>query len=329
MKKNALLFGFVLAFIGFSLVTNAAVLRVNSAPGSTTSYTTAQAAHDAASANDTIYLESSGISYGYLQVTKKLTIIGTGYFLAQNPQTQAVPAAATIDGLSFYYGSNGSKITGCQINSYIYIYDNNILISRNYVNGYQNAIYQQASTLSNIVITQNYIMTYYAQWNALYFGNANNVLIMNNYIFGSLYSGTTFSGMVGNNVINGSYLQMYNTTYVNNILIDGTFYNYNCVATYNLANSTQFGDQNGNQQNINMSTVFVGATGNSTDGQYQLKTGSPALGAGENGVDCGMFGGSFPYVLSGMPNIPAIYYMNAPAIPSNSINVSIKAKSHN
>jgi hypothetical protein len=73
----------------------------------------------------------------------------------------------------------------------------------------------------------------------------------------------------------------------------------------------------------------VGATGNSTDGQWQLKANSPALGAGENGVDCGMFGGSTPYILSGMPNIPAIYYLNTPMVPSDVIDVAIKAKSHN
>lgn len=327
MKKKALLFGLMLAFFGFSVNSNATVLRVNSAPGSTTSYTTAQAAHDAASANDTIYLESSGISYGGVSVSKKLTIIGTGYFLSQNPQTQAVPASSVLDYCYFNAGSAGSKLCGCTVPS-IYIYDNNILITRNYVNGYNNCIYAPSSVVSNIVISQNYITANYNSWTAIYFGTANNILITNNYILGGLTSGTSFSAIVSNNVMS-SYLGFYNTTYTNNIMTDGIFYNYNCLATYNLANGTQFGDQNGNQQNVNMADVFVGSTGNSTDGQWHLKPGSPAIGAGENGADCGMYGGTFPYILSGMPNIPAIYYMNAPAIPSNSINVSIKAKSHN
>lgn len=327
MKKQVILFGLTMAFLLASMSTFATIRRVNSAPGSTTSYTTIQAAHDASSAGDTLYLESSGISYGGLSCTKKLTIIGTGYFLSQNPQTQASPASSTVDYIYFNTGSDGSKVTGCSL-GYLYLYANNLLISRNYINSYNTAIYQQSATLSNIVISQNYIVVTYASWTAINFGSANNILISNNYIYGSLSSGTNFFAIVNNNVINGT-LGFYNTTYTNSILIDGTYSNYNCLATYNIANGTQFGTLNGNQENVNMSNVFVGLTGNSTDGQYQLKTGSPAIGAGENGVDCGMYGGTFPYILSGMPNIPAIYYMNAPAIPSNTINVSIKAKSHN
>lgn len=104
---------------------------------------------------------------------------------------------------------------------------------------------------------------------------------------------------------------------------NGYYYN-------NISNSTQFGSSNGNQQNVNMNNVFVGITGNSIDGQWQLKTGSPAIGAGFNGVDCGMFGGDFPYILSGLPPIPAIYYHIQTIDNINHIlNVTIKAKSHN
>jgi hypothetical protein len=72
--------------------------------------------------------------------------------------------------------------------------------------------------------------------------------------------------------------------------------------------------------------VFVG-TG-STDGQWQLKPGSPAIGAGVGGVDCGMFGGDSPYVLSGIPSIPTIYFFNAPLEGGNQLPVQIKIKSN-
>ena len=52
-----------------------------------------------------------------------------------------------------------------------------------------------------------------------------------------------------------------------------------------------------------MTTVFK-YTG-STDGRYKLKAGSPAIGYGVGGVDCGIYGGPEPYVLSGMPTVPA------------------------
>jgi hypothetical protein len=72
-----------------------------------------------------------------------------------------------------------------------------------------------------------------------------------------------------------------------------------------------------------------GHGGNSTDGQWQLKVGSPAIGAGEGGTDIGMFGGEYPYVLSGLPPIPAIYGLDAQSLPSNTLDVNLKAKSHN
>ncbi|HNY02790.1 MAG TPA: hypothetical protein PKG48_09400, partial [Bacteroidales bacterium] len=93
---------------------------------------------------------------------------------------------------------------------------------------------------------------------------------------------------------------------------------------------TQFPVGNGNQQNINMTDVFLGTNSTSTDGQWQLAVGSPAIGAGNDGSDCGIFGGATPYVLSGLPSIPAIYEINMPSAgtSANGINVTVKAKTH-
>ena len=48
------------------------------------------------------------------------------------------------------------------------------------------------------------------------------------------------------------------------------------------------------------------------DNRYELKAGSPAIGAGVGGIDCGAFGGETPYKLSGIPFVPLIYQVNAP-----------------
>ncbi|MEZ5083070.1 MAG: hypothetical protein R2750_06440 [Bacteroidales bacterium] len=103
----------------------------------------------------------------------------------------------------------------------------------------------------------------------------------------------------------------------------------NCLYEYNIGTSTQFGNQNGSQENVLTTDLYVGATGNSTDGQWQLKVGSPAIGTGEDGADIGIFGGESPYVLSGLPAIPAIYDLNAQSLPTNTLDVTVKAKSHN
>ncbi|HRY33180.1 MAG TPA: hypothetical protein P5531_09470 [Bacteroidales bacterium] len=317
-----------LVLAGLVFKTTATVHRVNSAPGSAAAYSSVQAAHNAASSGDTLYLECSAVSYGNLDCTKSLTIIGSGYFLGQNPQTQASPASAYIPFIQFNASSAGSSVTGLSIGQ-IYLYTSDILINRNYLTG-NNAIYQATgSPIGNIIITQNYFHTG-AYWNtSINFPYpANNILISNNYLFGGISSTGSFSAVITNNVVSGS-INCHNAIIKNNIHTAGSFTNNNCSISFNLGYNNDFGNQNGNQSNVNMSNVFLGSTGNSTDGQWQLKPGSPAIGAGEGGADCGMYGGALPYVLSGMPNIPSIYYLNAPAIPSNTINVSIKAKSHN
>ena len=90
---------------------------------------------------------------------------------------------------------------------------------------------------------------------------------------------------------------------------------------------------NGNMFGVDMTTVFIDDTNPaySDDGQYILKSDSPAKGAGVGGTDCGMFGGSSPYKLSGIPGIPNIYELNVPenGYTNDGINVEIKVKSNN
>ncbi len=86
-----------------------------------------------------------------------------------------------------------------------------------------------------------------------------------------------------------------------------------------------------------MTTVFVGTgTGISSDGQWKLKSGSPAIGAGYGSttgspIDAGIFGGQSSYVLAGLPPVPTIYFFENQPIGSNAdpIDVTIKVKSVN
>lgn len=330
MKKTTILSALTVCALMIASAVQATVWRVNNTAGSSAHYTSIQAAHDAATTvnGDTLYVEASSASVGALSTSKRLTIIGTGYFLGENPQTQASPLASYVDYIYFQVGSQGSKVMGLSI-GYIYLYTSDIFINRCYIYTSSYPIYAVSNGVSNIIISQNYLYSYY-YWNpAVYFPySASNILVSNNFIYGSISTIANFSGIITNNVIYGE-LGAHNAVYKNNIHRFGGFTPNNSVYTHNISYSTTFGTANNNQANVDMNSVFLGATGNSTDGQWRLSATSPAIGAGENGVDCGMFGGPFPYVLSGMPNIPSIYYLNAPAVPSNTIDVAIKAKSHN
>jgi hypothetical protein len=102
-------------------------------------------------------------------------------------------------------------------------------------------------------------------------------------------------------------------------------------AYFNLCNSTQFPAVNGNYQNVVMDSVFVDYD-LYIDKGYFLKPNSPARNAGVNGGDCGAFGtdtGGQPYVISGMPPIPAIFEVSTQNYGEETIPVNIKAKSNN
>lgn len=73
----------------------------------------------------------------------------------------------------------------------------------------------------------------------------------------------------------------------------------------------------------------MGLPGNTTDTQWRLKAGSPAIGAGIGGIDCGMYGGATPYKPSGIvTGQHTIYNLIVPAtvIQNGTLNVKVSAK---
>ena len=84
-----------------------------------------------------------------------------------------------------------------------------------------------------------------------------------------------------------------------------------------------------NLVNIDPATLFIGFPnqgGNSLDGQFRLKSNSPAIGAGEGGVDVGPFGGSSPYKLSGISLHPNIWFVNMPTIGTSGGGLQVQVK---
>ncbi|MCF8412299.1 MAG: hypothetical protein K9G44_02700 [Melioribacteraceae bacterium] len=299
-------------------------------------FTTLQAAHDGAASGDTIYVAGFNNSYGYLTLTKKLFIFGPGYFLYENSDTQVRPAEAIVGHITFQTGSEGSLITGLSVYSsgYIRISVDKVIIKRNKViSDYGSPLITVTDNSSNVSIVQNYVVG--SRNAAISIGNyCYNIIVANNYLEGGEYNRTALtctenSSMDLQNNIFLRSVKIYNSIFYNNIQKDGSFSGSSNDIKNNIGNSTQFGTDNGNQSNIDMSTVFTD-TG-STDGKWQLKENSPAKGAGFSGEDCGIFGGNNPYVLSGLPAIPAIYYIDAPTTGTDKqgLPVTIKIKAHN
>ncbi|WP_400192143.1 hypothetical protein [Hymenobacter sp. B81] len=346
MKKFSafLLLVSALMLAGLNAADAQTIRRVNNTPGITGAniYTTLQAAHDAASAGDFIYLEPSSISYGNLTCVRPLTIIGNGYFLTENTGLQLDVRDSETGTISFAAGSAGSRITGCVITT-LYIGASNVTVERNRITsqlyiGYNPQI--GSVTVSNIIVRQNYSPGNFY----LYPGSSapvSNVNISNNIIHNGISTPTAqYASMTGiliaNNVLGRAdgattgELQVDNAVIKNNYITRAaaTYTPRNNAATYNIGAGTQFGTSNGNQQNVLPTSVFVGSTA-STDGEYQLRAGNnPARGTGESGVDVGAFGGAVPYRLSGIPNVPTIYEYNQ-SVSGNTLNATISTRSNN
>ena len=327
MKKTFLLM--VLVQLVFVCNVDAKKWTVSNKSGVDADATTIQAAHDMAAAGDTIYVEGSSVNYGSLNLTNKVFIYGPGYFLGENPETQANIAPAYIEGLDFSTGSDGSIVSGLYITNSVDINASNVTLKRNYITGSYTIDIETAQT--NVLILQNYIISSSYDLMQVSTGSSN-IMIHNNYIYhGNTYNAIETEGTavvdVLNNVIYGN-ITVSNSSFTNNIYRTGTPTGSGNVYYNNLCNGTQFPSGNGNQQTVDMGTVFVGP--GTTDGQWQLAASSPALGAGLSGEDCGMYGGPDPYVLSGIPNIPSIYYFTAPtsASESSGLPVHIKVKSN-
>jgi len=353
MKKQITLLTAIMIFIAISI--NATVWRVNNRVNVDADFTTLADAIAGASANDTIYLEGSPTSYGGASFSKPLTVIGTGYFLNENDSTQAYKEKSIVGTLYFHNGSQGSVVEGLYIdavNTYVsaygvYINTNDITIRRNYIFAHGNnswvhhySIYVVA-TYSSLTIEQNWIRP-----TGLPNGNYSHAihfvaytigsLIQNNIIYcdtsgKAIYMGEDHEAsslIVKNNAIMGD-ITTYNSSQYNNILIYGSYTPAtNDLNSNNICDLTQYPNENGNQQSIVMSTVFEDYT-TFIDNGYILKAGSPAIGTGVLGVDCGPFGTNDPYVLSGMPPIPAIFdfEMNQ-TIGTSTIPVTVKSMSH-
>ena len=289
-------------------------------------------------AGDTLYIAGSAIIYGEFILDKQLILIGPGYFLNQNSQLQFNPNPAAISdyfGCTIDPGAEGSILVGLSFNRGVSVNTHSITVKRCRI--VSPGIIALSGDADNCNILNNYIEeSLVHNFNAE--GQPTGLLIANNYFNGlELNDG---QATIRNNTISG-IVYFNNSTYYNNIYISGgggvsgswfglnnTIYSSVWVESISTSDPPDWLDCIYGQS---LESLFVGAAGNSTDGQWQLAEGSAAIGAGVNGEDCGAFGGSSPYVLSGIPPIPTIYFLEAATTGSTTggLPIHIKVKSHN
>jgi hypothetical protein len=337
-----------------SISANAAVWRVNNNPVVNANFNSITSALSSSSVaiNDTVYVEGSAQNYGPLTVNKNVVLIGAGYFLTDNDSTQAFDQSSVVTSMSI--AAAGARIFGFQINGSVTFSANDIVFERNRVNqtGSSATAINISSSRNNLTIRNNWIQRPItssccnAGWAIDVSTGSTNVYIIGNIIkagtkanssswepsqAGAIRMASNATAVLTNNVILG-HMTLFNAIFNNNIQLNGTYSPTNMIqVAHNLGQSTQFGTSNGNLSNVNMATVFTyGPGGEDVDNHYQLLAGSPALGAGVSGVDAGAFGGDFPYYLSGIPAIPAVFEATIPTIvtTASGLNINTKIKAH-
>lgn len=354
MKQFTSIFATLILLIAF-LSTSAKVWRLNNNIGASADFTNFNAAVSSTSVldGDTLHIEASATGYGAATINKKLTIIGPGYFLdpsntttPANPGLQYKPQNGWVSSVNFVAGSSGTKFIGvsfgggslygdlltnitlekCLINQDVNFYNNgntNVTIRKCFI--YGAGINCTSGSLSNFTFENNIVYEYWGKVNLPSLTGSNNIF-RNNSFYANVATSAISNCYVANNIFynsGGTPVNFINCNIKNNI------FSQNQTFTNNI--------ESGNSINVNMATVYTLGTSNSLDSRMVLKAGSPAIGYGVTvGVvtnpDCGAFGATDPYKLSGIPSIPTIYNIVAPSSilsGAGTMNVTFSTRNNN
>jgi hypothetical protein len=186
-----------------------------------------------------------------------------------------------------------------------------------------------------------------------------NCIITNNIFYG--YIQTITNSAINNNILpywvyTTGLLNNLNGCTITNNIIDARSTAFNTTINFvngaglgnNISNNICLGPAalpsgNGNISNTSGTTTsttdptntFLVAnpwtTYNTEDSKFQLKIGSNAIGIGSGGIDAGAFGGTGPYVLNGLANIPQITSFSSSAVGNSTtpLNVTVTVRGNN
>jgi hypothetical protein len=362
MKK---LFFFVALLAGASFTINAQTVRYvdnnQGAPTAGLNYTTIQAAVDASSPGDIIYVQPSPNTYdNVVNMSKRLNIYGIGY----NPELNA-GQYAYVPNFYFNGSASDSKISGLyigNINLSFNVTNHNILITNNRIE--QTISGNNSTSLSNnVVISGNFF--YHPSTRAIDNNNSQNWMINNNTFsrpngywgYDLLYrlNNTT---IFNNNIIlsrqtgdgsqrvqlflncNGTQLSNNIFIFVGNSVADFTSLGSNSALVFN--NNLTYGvtsalDPLGGTNIDDQDPQFVSfnpaAELNSTGNDLHLQGSSPGANAGADGFDIGLYNGNFPFNVRGypteLPYITDFVIFNNILSEGTDLNINVKADANN
>lgn len=324
-------------------------ITVSNVPGAAADFNDLQTALTASIAGSIIYVYGSSSTYGDINITKSVTLIGAGMF-SDSPSLNRSKVGSVTFSLFQTDTSNGSSIIGFQATSEITVstglhdirIERNIGKQINLTNNHNIYIinnfldYSEASASSqNISMTECADVNIINNFIRLTGGtnssgpascvSGNNALVINNYMYAhNSYNSPEFGIISGSDIIiennifgegGGQFSGVRNSQFRNNLYTSALPIGTN---------------QNTGSSNIVGNAIFESSVFGELD-FHMHGFSSLGIAVGTDGSDLGIQGGIYPFSNAYMPALPYVQQMNVPAIaPANgSINVEVIGKSHN
>lgn len=318
-----------------------------------TSFSDLQSAIDAANPNDWIYVYPG--NYESIVVNKPVRLTGVGYYLLDNYDIEPDRSAhATLSGLlSVESTGSGAIIESLAIGNVEITDASNVFLRRCHVGGYMNL-----SNTSNVIISSSYFRTSSVLYDASpYVVSGTTQALFENCVFNPAYKSCNYGctrlyyafGANGgtHNLVFERCIFTLSPRFVRGTgqltFSDCIFYrqgnavgtpssgaDYTSAYTNNISVSSR-PSGGSNIDNVDHTSIFASTSNLSFDAGFQLAPDSPAKGSAGDGGDCGVFDGANPYILSGVPELPLIYRIEADrgASTQQGLPVNIKVRTQN
>lgn len=329
-------------FISIAVFSQIITHVVCNVPGYPNAFTDLQAAiySSAVKPGDVLLVQGSTTTYGDIVLNKRLIIMGPGYFLNENTETQTSTLSALINTLNIQAAAEGSIIQGLVVNG-----SKPRDVNIGYGGGCNgNAVSDFGSYTVEINSGRITLMSNLISGNLIVNKSSYNQ-IRQNYLGQVATTDTSYFNSFTNNIING-VVQDYNSSFQNNSIGGSCAYHYfnNSNLTGNIIGACFNAEYCGDYRihivgGITSSNIFNFPVGEnspdysepdfskvfqytgSTDGKYLPKPNGLAAIKG-----IGPFAGPTPYKLSGICLHPNIYSVTMPNTSTSGSGLKIEVK---
>lgn len=331
------------------------------APAGANVFASLQDAVDAAVDGDIIQVTPSPDDYGNVTINRRLTVYGIGLDPDRDMPYRSEVGRITF-GHNVLFQTDSTVVTGLVVAGVTFSGGSGVTLSDIVIEGCRitSTIGVNSGSVDNLRI-RDCLISAGSRPSINFLGDASNLLITNNI----LYNLSTYLG-------GGAISADNHAVISNNIFIASTNSSRSafltardCIVANNIFYGVRPGSGSGSERNEYHNNLTFGTsvddlppagTGNTgadnlvgvnpllenfpLDGSntfdfaydFRLQAGSPAIGAGSDGTDIGIFGGSSPFdtLPRVLPSLPFIEEFNASNVvrQGGNLNVTVKAKSN-